>query len=183
MGIVVNPDSEYAKEMNKWEMFPNKYGGDNPPGRPYDQVKTEYPRMLYRAQKMRNGKYSAGEIYPNTTDYLNPSEFERAMLFVETFNRSCQLKVFSDQELERAYAEGWRKTSPEALDHAERLEQDMATAAAEAAFQAKSMSANAQREFKEAGEQTHEHVTDVVPVKASGKATTTAVSGSGRHEK
>lgn len=166
-GIVINPNSEFAKEMRRWEMHPSVYG--KTPGRPYDQVKTEYPRMLYKAQKLQSGKYSAGEIYPNAMHYQHPGEYEQAMLRIESFNKTCQRVVGSDQELEQAASNGWRKTAPEALAYAESFEQDMARAAAEAEYAVKRMSATAQAEFKAVQQDTHEHITDIQPKRKRGR--------------
>lgn len=50
MSVVHAPDSEYAKEMTKWEALPSVLG----PGlRPY--VKRDWPCMVYRAQALPAG--------------------------------------------------------------------------------------------------------------------------------
>jgi hypothetical protein len=146
-------------------MFPSVYG--KTPGRPYDQVKANgaFPKMLYRAQRLKNGQYSAGEVFPNAMDYANPAEYERAMFFVETFNKSCQLIVHDSHALDAEIARGWRLTATEALDHVEALEQDIAQAAGEAAHAVARMSAKAQQEYAAASAATEHHVVDVVPTK------------------
>ena len=45
MGLLLGPETEYAKEMRKWESFPTQYG---PPGRTYRFQ--EFPKRLYRAE-------------------------------------------------------------------------------------------------------------------------------------
>lgn len=179
-GIVLNPNSELAKELRKWEQFPGIYG--KTPGNPY--VYREYPRLLYKAQKLVNGKYSVGEVPPDPMLFETAAKLERATLMVERFNKSCQLVVGNDQELSREHDKGWRKTQQEALDYAEALEIDMATAAAEAAFHAKRMSASAQAEFAKANAETHEHIVDVQPKRKRGRPAkgTIAIAGSGEVE-
>jgi len=48
--ILHSPDSEYAKEMTKWEALPSQLGEGQ---RPY--VYHEYPKMLYRAGRTPAG--------------------------------------------------------------------------------------------------------------------------------
>lgn len=181
-GVVINPNSAYAREMRKWEMFPSQYGKN--PGNPWDQVRANgaFPKMLYKAHKLQNGKYSAGEIYPTALDCANMAELERAHLLIDRFNRECQKKVDDQAQMERAYSDGWRATAPEALEAAEAYERDIAKAAGEAAFQASRMTEKAQREFAAANADTEHHVVDVVPMKDGGKATTAAVTSGGRQK-
>lgn len=143
MGVVVNPDSELGREMAKWE-------------KPW--VYVEYPRMLYKAFKRDNGKVMCLD---NPLMYRD----EAGALGAEAFNRQCQRIVRSDDERARAEAEGWRATVKDALDHFEALEQAIAQAAAEANFGVRRMSEQARAEKAAADAETHEHVTDVVPVK------------------
>lgn len=177
-GIVINPNSAYAKEMRKHEMWPSVYG--RTPGRPFAQYATEYPRMLYLARKHpRSGKYSAGEIYPNAADFEKANEYERAFLLVDTFNKSCQKKVEDADAQSRAYADGWRATATEALAYAESFEIEMGRVAAEVEFGAKRMSDQAQRELKQAHTETHEHVVDVQPAGKRRGRPSRVVTGSG----
>lgn len=175
-GIVINPNSELAKELRKWEQFPGPYGKN--PGNPY--VYREYPRLMYLARKLENGKYSCGEVPPDPMFFVTSAQLERETLKVDRFNRSCFLQVGNDTEMEKAYANGYRKTQDEAMAHAEALEQNIATAAAEAAFHAKRMSPQAQAEFAAANAETHEHVVDVQPQRKRGRPAkgTIAVAGS-----
>jgi hypothetical protein len=167
-GIVVNPNSAYAKEMRKWEMWPSIYGKN--PGRPYAQYATEYPRMLYIARKHpRTGKYSCGDVYPNAMDFLTPNDFERAALFVESFNRSCQKKVEDESACNKAISDGWSLTQEMALQRAEAMEIEIAKVAAEVEFGARRMSEPAQRELAAAHAATEHHVTDVQPQRKRGR--------------
>ena len=52
MSVVHPPESEYAKEMRKWEAFPSQYG---PAGRPYEYK--EYPVMMYKITEINPLKY------------------------------------------------------------------------------------------------------------------------------
>lgn len=48
MAIVHGPDSNYAKEMRKFEQFPSEWG--TAPGNPY--VYREFPKRLYKAARV-----------------------------------------------------------------------------------------------------------------------------------
>ena len=52
MGVAHSADSEYVKELQRWEG--HKYFGDLPPGRPY--VYREYPTRMYKAGRNAEGK-------------------------------------------------------------------------------------------------------------------------------
>ncbi len=122
----------------------------------------EYPKLLYKAKKKPNGSMSVGDVTPNAMDFERMDQYERATLYVESFNRSCQKLVRSEDEERSAKREGWCVTQTEALDRAEALEVDMARASAEAIAASKRMSPKAQEEFKAAEDATSDHVTDVV---------------------
>jgi hypothetical protein len=51
MAMLHNPDSEYAKEMAKWEAHHSPFG---PPGRPYDP-NVKFPAMCYRIDSVKGG--------------------------------------------------------------------------------------------------------------------------------
>jgi hypothetical protein len=50
MAVVHSPDSEFAKEMRKWEAHHTQYG---PPGRPYTYQ--PYPTRMYKAVRADDG--------------------------------------------------------------------------------------------------------------------------------
>lgn len=160
MGLVITPESALGQELAKWEQFDSRYG---PPGHPYRYE--EYPRMLYRAQKRTDGKVLCMDMPPSQYACVDDNAYRRASEAAEAFTKSCQRIVHSDTERSRAEAEGWRITPELALDYHEALEQAIGNAAAEAAFAAKRMSAQARAEFTAAQDDTHEHVADLVPVK------------------
>lgn len=190
MGVVINPSSEYGKELLKWEQHRTKYvpeqddNGDSvPPGNPY--VYRHFPLMLYKAQKSATGRVECLRPAPEPYAFERADQLERAILAVETFNRSCQRIVKSEGEEARAKADGWRDSPKAALDHFEALEQDMARAAAEAAYAAKGMTAKAKAELAEADAATHEHVVDVVAARnprGRPKKGSHAVTGTGQVE-
>ena len=128
MPIVINPSSEYAKELRKWEQHHTRFAldeaGDSGPGHPY--VFRPFPRMLYKAHKRANGQYSCVEGTPSPYLYPDPQSYERACFEVDQFNKSCQRIVQSEADEQREQAQGWRNSPVEALNYAEALEQEMA---------------------------------------------------------
>ncbi len=126
-------------------------------------IPLEYPKLLYKAKKKANGVVSVGEVTPNAMDFERMDQYERATLYVESFNRGCQKLVKSEDEERAAKRDGWCVTQTEALDRAEGLEVDIARAAAEAIAATKRMSPKAQEEFAMAEAATSDHVTDVTP--------------------
>lgn len=170
MGIVLNPESAYAKELARWNTPRNQFV-KNPDGTSSDvrgmgAIGIEpFPRMVYKAHKRENGKVMCGD---------NPMMYrdERLQLEAEAFSRSCQLIVRSEGEYARALSDGWRDTPNAALEHYEALEHEIFTAAAEAAHAASRMSEKARAEFDAADKTTHEQVTDVKGSKRGPKAVT-----------
>lgn len=158
MPVVLNPESEIAKELAKWE-------------KPYRFE--PFPAMVYKAFMRDNGQVMCGD---------NPLMHGGAIasLEAEAFTKQCQRIVRSEGELSRAWDEGWRTTPGAALEHYEQLQQSIAQAAAEAAFAIQRMTALAQAEYKAAELQTSEHVVDVVKAKRGRPAK--AVTGSGEQE-
>lgn len=166
-GVVINPHSPLGKELAKWEQHHTYFVGRGMrPGNPFKF--RMYPYMVYKAQQW-NGGWKCLLPPPELAIFPTVQEAERWMLAVETHNRSCYKLVHDETEHERARSEGWMNSQKEALEHRDQLEQEMAQAAAEANAAAIRMTSRAQAEFAEAGEQTHEHVTDVVPTKKRGR--------------
>lgn len=165
MPIVISPSSELGKELRKWEQSPTPLAideeGDMRPGNPYQF--RPFPVMLYKAFPRPNGQVRCMEAMPSPYLYTSPDQYERAVLEVESFNKSCQRIVTDERERSTAYAQGWCDTPDLALAKAEALAQDVANAAAEAAYGASRMRETARREFDAAQAETHEHVVDVQP--------------------
>jgi len=160
-GVVINPASELGKELLKWEqhmsyMIPR----GKSPGNPYEY--RPYPRMLYKAAKRANGKVMCGDL---ADDYATEREQQDA----QRFTRNCQLIVKSDDEERTAKNQGWCESPQAAIDAFERMEQERGNASAQVLYKAQTMGDVAQRELAEAGAQTHDHVTDVVPVRRRGR--------------
>ena len=148
-GLVINPHSALGKELRKWEQHRTELvpRGTNP-GNPY----------VYRA--------------PNPYTFERPEAFERAVLMVESFNRSCT-RIVSDESQERiAIGQGWALDPKAAMAVYEQEQQAIGNAAAEAAYAAQGMTSKAREELKAADASTHQHVTDVKGSKKGAKAIT-----------
>lgn len=175
MGVVINPNSELGRELAKWEQHPTQYtnGLDNEgnpiqPGNPYQY--RPYPSMLYLAHE-RQGKAICMVPAPHPHEYEKADQFERAILAAETFNASCQKIVRNADEMSKAKNEGWRESPTLALEALEARRLAVSTAAAETAFHAKRMTAQARSELAAADASTHEHVVDVKPARKRGRPT------------
>ena len=68
MGVVFTQESNYAKEMRRWEAHHTQFGA---PGRPY--VFHEFPKMLYRADRVD------GKIVVNENCIVNDDDEQRNM--------------------------------------------------------------------------------------------------------
>lgn len=117
--VVFSPQSEYAKEMAKWEPFPSPFG---PPGRPYQY--REYPAMLYRPTRdVVTGKVSF-------ESRVAEDEQQRAVAEGAGFVSGGQGKAlealeareFEQAELAANRAFSDRKMSPEAQAEAARVD-------------------------------------------------------------
>lgn len=94
MAVVYAPDSEFAKEMCKWEAHHTQYG---PPGRPYSYQ--PYPTRMYRAGRNEQGKTA---ILEGQTAH---DEVEQRNLESRGFvvgGQQAALDAFQGQELEHA---------------------------------------------------------------------------------
>lgn len=167
MGIVHNPDSEYSKEHARWNR-PRNVFVDGLPG--YGPIGHEpYPRMLYKAFKRENGRVECMDPPPMVGMYKEPGDYYRAEAIAKAFTERCQRTVKSDGEYEKARSEGWSDTPDDALAYVERLEREMADAAAEAQAKVKAMTAKAQAEYKAADDATDAHVADIPAPKKGGR--------------
>ena len=149
MGVIVTSNSDYGKELAKWEMFPQPWAPS--PGRPFMQ--REFPLMLYRAVVRFDGKVSVGEG--------DDKIFGGAPGSAEQFTRQCQRVANDESELEKAMGEGWRRTQKEALEHHEKLQKFVETAAAHRAYEDRGMSEKAKKEAAEAEAAVPTHVAEV----------------------
>lgn len=140
MGIVRTGETEYDKEMARWDL-PKRLGGHNADG--YER----YPQMLYKAFRDDSGRMTCMMPPPLMHLYLSMPEYLRAESIAKAFTDQCQTTVRTDAEYARKRDEGWRDTPAEALAHAEVLQREIADAAAEEQFRVRRMSEQAQREF------------------------------------
>lgn len=136
MAVVLNPESELAKEMAKWEQTPAQR----------DPIKNRYPWMLYKAQE-KQGRAVVSD----------PDD--------SAFSQGCQTVVQNEQEHQRAKEQGWFDRPQDALDAWQTQQTAWADEAANVAYHVNRMGAQAQREYQEAGEATAQHVVDLQPVK------------------
>lgn len=118
------------EERAKWEMFPSVItsAAGKQPGRPY--AYRQYPRMLYRAQRVTPGLAGAGKIAvalvpPRNVGFQAEKDWDLACQAVEGFNGSCRKVVEDDSEFSRAMEDGWRPSAQDALDHAEAREREV----------------------------------------------------------
>jgi len=159
-GIVVNPHSSYGKELRKWEQHrTDLVPHGTTPGNPY--VYRPYPKMLYKAQRLPNGQMRCLAALPDPYQYEHPGEYQHAVLWMESFNKSCT-RIVDDEAQERAATrDGWRDSPATAMHLEEQVQRDIGNAAAEARAVAKTMSTRAQVELAKAEALSHQHVTDV----------------------
>lgn len=148
MSIQITPESEYGKELAKWEK-PYKY--------------EPFPAMMYKANRRPDGVVSVGEA----RDGLFGGQLGAA----DAFSASCQTTVKGDTEMIRALELGWRKSPGEALEHFEEKELLLSTSAAHRAHEDRSMSPAARKEAAAVEGSTVEHVAEVPRRKLSPKPT------------
>ena len=127
MAIVRSPDSAYEQELAKWEAPPG--------GWPYQP----YPKMLYKARKLPNGKVIV-------LDWDDP--------------RTGFVIVQNEAEERIQLGQGYYCTQQEALDGFERQEQAVAQAGAEVEYAVERMSKPAKREHRKRAQATASHVTE-----------------------
>ena len=98
MGIVHNPDSDFARELEKWNQ-PTTNGG-------FGAARfEEYPLMVFKAFKRENGRVMCGDPLATVGDAEG-----------EAFSRSCQLIVRNNDERDRAMADGWSVAPDKAIE-------------------------------------------------------------------
>lgn len=163
MPIVHSPESEYTREMERWNT-PKNQGGMRCNG--YEA----FPKMVYRALEAehRGGKVLCGDPLAAIGD---PQ--------AESFSRQCQLTVHSQDELERARKAGWCGSPSEAVEMKKRELDGIAKAAAEEAFRVSRMvSEKAKQEFQQAQDDAegYEHVPDPPAPKKAPKGTRVTVT-------
>lgn len=149
MAVVITPESELGIELAKWNK-PYRY--------------EEFPRMLYRAQRQMNGKWSAHEELPHPFMFqgTDPMAFQREEERVHAFNAGCQRIVKNEDELRKALNEGWRKSIAEANALHEAEADEVAAITANRHYHDQFMSEAARAEARAADEAAGAaHVPDV----------------------
>lgn len=161
MGVVRTGESEYDKELAKWNT-PKRDGGYGPDG--YEH----FPLMLSKAQKQLNGQYAVHQMPPSRYSFLpgpqGDGEWTQAIVMAEEFTRRCQRTVRNQQEYDRALTDGWVYGQDKALEAAQGFEKDIADAAAMRAWSDRNMGDVARREAAAADAATSEHLPEL-PVK------------------
>jgi len=133
MPILRSPESEETKEMAKWEQYPGGEWCPHPlqPGNPYRY--RPYPKMLYKAQQNpQSGKWVCSQDTPANFGFRTAEEWDRACQAAAAFTTSCQCIVNDETEHKRRResGEGWCESPQEALEWRQKLQDQIAEAAA-----------------------------------------------------
>lgn len=168
MGVVLNPESELAKELAKWEQGPDH---------PVRRRPQPFPKMLYRAEERSDGRLACLVGEPSPLGWGNDmGAYQQAILEAESFNRRCQMTVQNEAELLMAKGQGWAEHPHDAIELAKARQKEFSDQAANAAWHASRMSELAQREFQAAQDETADHVADIpAPKKRPGRPKKTEV--------
>jgi hypothetical protein len=146
MAIIHNPDSEYSREMTKWNTQ-KRHGGFGANG--YEP----FPAMLYKAFARENGKVMCGDPLAAVGDAAG-----------EAFSRKCQVTVQNEEERDNAVRQGWSLGPDLAIAKYEHDLRVIAEVTAQRHFADQGMGESAQAEAKVADDATHEQV-PAVPIK------------------
>lgn len=142
-GIAVIPNSPHAKYMESIEQFPGKWGPN--PGNPY--VKREFPKMLYRAEEV-NGKIVCYAPPPDSANFTDAQELERAEEKTRKFNGQCTFIVNSEEEMSQKMESGWRESIAEACAYLDERLRERGRQEAHREFEDRNMSPQAKAEVK-----------------------------------
>ena len=146
MGVVINPESALGQELAKW---------DRP--RPWQ----EFPKMLYRAQRTRQGQTAVVAPAVSPFGWRDDNEYQMAITEAEQFTKSCQRTVASESEELVAKGQGWANSPGDAMALAEKEAQDIGDAAAEILHDVQGRSEKIQAEVAEVDALTYEHVPEI----------------------
>jgi hypothetical protein len=151
MGVIHNPESEYSRELERWNL-PKRLGG-------FNVNKFEpFPVMVYKAFARDNGKVMCGDPLAAVGDVKG-----------EAFARQCQLSVKNKEDHDRAIKMGWSTSPDSAIELFEKNQLEISTATAERHYRDQRMSERARAEAFAADEATHAHVPDVPETKVRKK--------------
>ncbi len=138
MPLVVTPESEWGKELAKWN-------------KPYEFAM--FPKMLYKATRREDGIVSVAEA----DDALFGGQPGAA----ESFSARCQMTVKDDRELTRFIEMGWRESPGAALEFFEEKALALGASAAHRAHDDRNMGDKAKAEAEAIEASTPEHVAEV----------------------
>ena len=157
MAIVHNPDSEYAREHERWNTT-KQHGGFN--ANSYE----EYPLMVFKAFERENGKVMCGDPLAAVGDSEG-----------EAFSRSCQLIVRNDEERDKAVKAGWSLGPDKAVEKFEHDMRSIAEVTAQRHFAEQGIGDLAKAEAKQADDATHRQVPEVPEKRKRGRPRKTGV--------
>jgi hypothetical protein len=158
MAIIYNPDSQYSKMAERWNIPRNQKNSDGDSG--FGPIgHQDFPKMMYRAQPNASGKIMCGHPLAAVGDAAG-----------EAFSRSCQTIVQDQEESERMIKRGWYDTPDLALSGYEQDQKSLAEIAAMRHFSDQKMSSLAQEEARVVDNATSEHVPSIpAPRKKRGR--------------
>ena len=109
-GMQISTATDFGKEVAKWERKP----GWNPSAH-------QYPKMLYRAEKCRDGVIRATMEEPSQYDYTKDTMglMQRDMDQARNFNTSHQITAQNEDHHALLRGQGWCESMAEAVKHAE----------------------------------------------------------------
>ena len=157
MAIVHNPDSEYAREHERWNTT-KQHGGFSANGF------EEYPLMVFKAFERDNGKVMCGDPLAAVGDSEG-----------EAFSRSCQLIVRNDEERDKAVKAGWSLGPDKAVEKFEHDMRSIAEVTAQRHFAEQGIGDLAKAEAKQADDATHRQVPEVPEKRKRGRPRKTGV--------
>lgn len=142
MGVVHTPDSEYMKELLKWEFDDYRYGEAR--GLRGPRVYQEYPKMLYKAGR---------------SERTNKIELVDKQIAKDA------------QEEANLLSRGFTFGPDKAIEAQEAREREVATIAANRAFNDRNLSDAAKREVAAIEDATPDHVAEIpeTPVRRRGR--------------
>ncbi len=166
MPIVRTGESAYDKELARWDRPRNQFVLNEQGQREYGMNAVgfeKYPQTVYMAYRAEHhgGKAMCRDI----SDLYTSDPVKQAQAIA--FTAKCERVVRNEDEYQKAIKEGWRDTQEQALERLEAFHQDMAKAAAEAAYSVQRMSQKARDEYDAHDANTEAPATDVpAPKKA-----------------
>lgn len=159
-GIARVPGSNYIKEVAKFEQFHCANTVGAAPGNPYRF--RPFPRMLYRAEHW-NGKVACMAAPPDSMEFRDAREHERAEEGARRFTERCQRIVNDESEQSRAMEDGWRESPQEAVEHLLQRDKDRSDATAVRNFEDRNMGEPAKREIAAAVSKVGgEHIPEII---------------------